>query len=105
METRRQTQDGNGDGIGDGNESSNGYGNGDENGIGNGNENSIGEGEGKAKKRKKPHINCRHQVGNGGDLGGKRYERREDRVGSVAANPDNLENKKEAGGSHKVPRT
>ena len=36
--------------------------------------------------------------GNGGDLGGKRKTRRQERVGSVAANPDNLENRKEARG-------
>ena len=37
-------------------------------------------------------------MGNGGDLGGKRKKRRKERVGPVAANPDNLENNKEAGG-------
>ena len=31
-------------------------------------------------------------------LGGKRKERRKERVGSVPANPDNLENSKEAEG-------
>ena len=36
--------------------------------------------------------------GNGGDLGGKRKTRRHERVGSVAANPDDLENSKKAGG-------
>ena len=34
----------------------------------------------------------------GGDLGGKREKCRKERVGPVAANPDNLENNKEAGG-------
>ena len=35
---------------------------------------------------------------NGGDLGGKREKHRNERVGSVAANPDNIANKKEARG-------
>ena len=43
-------------------------------------------------------------MGNGGDLGGKRKTRRKERVDPVAANPDNLENNKEAGGEHKVLR-
>ena len=37
-------------------------------------------------------------MGNGGDLDGKRIKRRKERVGTVASNPDNLENSKEAGG-------
>ena len=37
-------------------------------------------------------------MGNGGDLGGKREKCRKERVGPVAANPDNLESNKEAGG-------
>ena len=41
---------------------------------------------------------------NGGDLGGKRKKCRKERVGPVAANPDNLESNKEAGGEHRVPR-
>ena len=36
-------------------------------------------------------------MGNGGDLNGKRKKRRQERVGSVAADPDNLENSKKAG--------
>ena len=32
----------------------------------------IGEGGGEAKKRKKPQSSRRHDLGNGGDLGGKR---------------------------------
>ena len=75
-----------------------------------------------AKKRKKPHKTCRRHVvshvqcngcqpekklnyktcrrhvGKGGDLSGKRKKRRKERVGLVAANLDNLEDKKEAGG-------
>ena len=58
----------------------------------------IGEGGGEAKKRKKPHKNCRRYVENGGDLGGKRKRRRKERVGPVAANADNLENNKGAWG-------
>ena len=37
-------------------------------------------------------------AGNGVDLGEKRKKCRKERVGSVAANPDNLESNKEAGG-------
>ena len=94
----------NGDGSGDGNESNSGDGNGDEDGNGNGNEDRIGEGEGEAKKRKKPHMTGRCHVGNEGDLGAERgKKRREERVGPVASNSDNLENNKEAGaGEHKV---
>ena len=78
--TRGQRQDGNGDEY--------------EDGIGEG----EGEGEGEAKKSKKPQNTCRRHVGNGGDLGGKRKIRRKERVGPVAANSDNLDNSKKAGG-------
>ena len=54
------------------------------------------------KKRKKPQNSCRRHVGNGGDLGGKRKKCRKERVGPVAANPDNLESNKEAGGVAQV---
>ena len=50
------------------------------------------------KKRKKPQNSCRRRAGNGGDTGGKRITCRKERVGSVAANPDNPESKKETGG-------
>ena len=83
VETLGRTQDGNVDGSGDGNESSSR--------DGNGNEDRIGEGGGEAKKRKKPHNSCRRHVGNGGDLDGKRKNHRKERVGPVAANPDNCE--------------
>ena len=102
VETRGRTQDRNGGESGDGNESSGGDGNEDEDededGNGNGNEDKIGEGGGEAKKCKKPHKSCRRHVGNGGDLGGKREKHRKERFGQVAANPDNLENNKKAGG-------
>ena len=74
-----------------------GDGNGDDD-DGNGDENRIGEGGREAKKRKKPQSSCRRRAGNGGDTGGKRKKCRKERVGSVAANPDNLESNKEAGG-------
>ena len=89
--TRRRTPDGNGDGS----EDSSGDGDGDND---NGNENRIGEGGREAKKRKKPQNSCRRRAGNEGDTGGKRKKYRKERVGSVAANPDNLESNKEAGG-------
>ena len=49
-------------------------------------------------KRKKPHNTCRRHVRKGGDLSAKRGKCRQERIGPVAANPDNLENDKEAGG-------
>ena len=62
------------------------------------NEKRIGEDGREAKKRKKPQNSCRRRAGNGGDTGGKRKKCGKERVGSVAANPDNLESNKEAGG-------
>ena len=103
VEARRRTPDGNGDGNGNGSEDSSGDGNGDED-NGNGNEDRTREGEREAKKRKKPQNSCIRHVGNGGDLGGKRRKCRTERVGPVAANPDDLESNKEAGGEHKVLR-
>ena len=103
VRTRRRTLDGNGDGDGDGSEDSSGDGNGDDD-NGNGNENRIGESGREAKKRKKPQISCRRHAGNGGDTGGKRKKCRKERVGSVAANPDNLESNKEAGGGAQGPQ-
>ena len=97
METLRRTSDGTGDGNGDGSEDSSGDGNGDKD-NGNGNEDRIGKCGREAKKRKKPQNSCRRQVGNGGDLGGKRKTCRKGRVGPVAANPDNLESNRETDG-------
>ena len=90
VETCRRTPDGNGDGNGDGSEDSSGDGNGDED--------MIGEGGREAKKHKKLQHSCRRHVENGADLGGKREKCRKERVGSVAANPNNPESNKEAGG-------
>ena len=86
VETRGRTEDGNGDGT----EKSSGDGNGDED--------RIREGGRESKKRKKPHKSCGRHVGNGGDLSEKRQKRRQKMIDSVAANRDNLENSKEAGG-------
>ena len=86
----KRTQNRNGNGSRDGNESSSGDRNGDRN------EDGIGEGKGEAKKRKKRHKSCRRDVGNGGDLGATRKKRRQDNVGAVATDPDNLKNSKEA---------
>ena len=99
--TRRRTPDGNGDGNGDRSEDCSRDGNGDDD---NGDENRIGESGREAKKRKKPQNSCRCRARNGGDMGGKRKKCRKERIGSVAANPDNLESNKEAGGEHKVLR-
>ena len=80
------------------NDSSSGNGSGDEDGNGDGNEDRIGEGGGEAEKRKKTHRGYIRDVGNGGDLGGKRKKKhRHEKVSSVAADSDNLENIKEAG--------
>ena len=87
MEVNEGVQDGNGDGSGDGD--------GDN---GNGNEDRIGKGRKEAKSRKKPQNSCKCRAGNRGDTGGKRKKCGKERVGSVAANPDNLESSKEAGG-------
>ena len=93
--TRRRTPDGNGDGNGDISEDCSGDGNGDGD---NGNEKRIGEGGREAKKRKRPQNRRRRRAGNGGDMGGKRKKCRKERVGSVAANPDNLGSNNEAWG-------
>ena len=95
--TRRRTPDGNGDRDRDRREDSSGDGNGDDD-DGNGKENRIVEGGREAKKRKKPQNSCRTRAGNRGDTCGKRKKCRKERVGPVAANPDNLESNKEAGG-------
>ena len=97
METRRRTPEGNGGGNGDGSKDGSGDWNADED-NGNGNEYRIGEGGREAKKSKKPQNSCRRHVGNRGDLGGKKKTYRKERVGPVAANPDNLESNKEEGG-------
>ena len=98
VETRGETKDGNGDGRGDRNESSSGDGNGGKYENGNGNEDRIGRAE---ERRRSARNRTRVVVdGNGGDLGGKRKTRRQERVGSV--NPEDLENSKKA--EHKVPR-
>ena len=74
-----------------------GDGNGDDE-NGNMNENRIGEGGRQAKKRKKTQNSGKRRAGNGGDTGANRKKCRKERVGSVAANPDNRESTKEAGG-------
>ena len=101
VETRSRTPDGNGYGNGDGNEDCSGDGNGDDD---NGIEKRIGEGGREAKQRKKPKNSCRRRTGNEGDMGGKRKKCRKERVGSVAANPDNLGSNKEAGGRAQGPQ-
>ena len=57
-------------------------------------------GSGRAEERRRSARNrtsCRHGMGNGGDLGKKREKCRQESVGSVAANPDNLEHSKKPG--------
>ena len=66
----------------------------------------IGEGGGEAKKRKKPQEIDRRDVENGGDLGGKRKECRQESIGSLDVDPEVLESRKERrqGGKHKLFR-
>ena len=104
METRGRAEDRNGAGSGDGNERISGDGNGDEDGNRNGNEDRIGKGGEEAKKCKNSHASCRRHVANGGDLGGKRKNVETKGPGPVAANLDNLENNKEAGGGAPATR-
>ena len=85
-----------------GNKSNSEYGDGDEYKHGDGNADGIWEGRGEAQNRKKSHQRCRRHVGNGRYLGGKRKQRRQEGVGSVATNPDNLDNRKEARGEAEV---
>ena len=94
--TRRRTQDGNGDGNGDRSEGCNGDGNRDDD---NGNENRIGEGgrEAKSARNRKIAVDAARETGETW-MGGKRKKYRKERVGSVAAKPDNLGSNKEAGG-------
>ena len=62
-----------------------------------------------SQRRRKNARNCKIVVNamweTGETFGGKRKKCRKERVGPVAANPDNLESNKEAGGEHKVLRT
>ena len=54
----------------------------------------IREDGGEAKRLNNPHKSCRRDVGNGG---GNMKKCRQESVGSVAADPDNLDNSMEAG--------
>ena len=83
-----------------GNESSSGDGNG--NGTGTGTMTGSGRGRGgEGKKRKKPHIGRQPWCGKRARLcwveREKKRSQQEESSGSVAADPDNLENRKEAG--------
>ena len=49
------------------------------------------------KKRKKHQESYRRDVGNGGDLGGRRRKLRKESIGQVDVNPEDLENRKKAG--------
>ena len=91
VETRGRTQHGNGDRSGAENESSSRDGKGCEDWD------SIGKSGGGAKKRDKPYKSRRRNVGNGRDLNEEIKKRRQERVGSVAVESDNLENTKKAG--------
>ena len=56
----------------------------------------TGEGGGGAKKHMKPEKSYRRDVGNGGNLGGRRKIRRQESPGSVDVDQGYLENCKEA---------
>ena len=93
--TRRRTPDGNGNGDGDGSEDCSGDGNGDD-------DNGTRTGLGRAEGRQKSARNRKMVVDAVRETGEIRVERekkcRNERVGSVAANPDTLGSNKEAGG-------
>ena len=95
--SRRRTPDGNRDGNGNRSEDSGGDGNGDDD-NGNGNENKIGEGgrEAKSARNRKIVVDAVRETEE--TRMEKEIKCRKERVGSVAANPDNLESSKEAGG-------
>ena len=59
---------------------------------GDGGEGQDREGWRRGKKCQNPHKSCRHNVENGGGLGGKRKNVTRKSVGSVAADSDNLGN-------------
>ena len=103
VETRGRTQDGNRDESGNGKESSSGDGNGDEDGTGTG----TRTGPGRTGERRRSARNRTRGVDAVWETGETRLEkekRRQTRVGSVAANLDNQENRKEAGrGSTRYP--
>ena len=50
------------------------------------------------ERGRRPRNRCKCDLGHGGDLGGKRKNVNKKTVGSVAANPDYVENSKEARG-------
>ena len=52
----------------------------------------IGEGRGGAKERDKPQKSCRRDVEDKGHLGGKREIRRQESIGSVDVDPEDLDN-------------
>ena len=56
----------------------------------------IEEGGREAKKRKKPQRSYRRDVENGGDSDRRRKKRRQESLDSVAADLDNLENRRKA---------
>ena len=61
------------------------------------------EGRRKSARNRKIVVDAVRETGET-RVGGKRKKCRKERVGSVAANPDNLESNKEAEGEHKVLR-
>ena len=101
---RTHTQSGSGDGAGTGagcrpvDEHRIGTGAGTETRTVAGMETRTGSGGRRSgEKRKKPNMSCRRDAVNGGDLGGKRKKRRQERASSVVADPDNLDNCKGGG--------
>ena len=105
VETSRRTQDGNEDGSADRNESKSGDRNGTRMGAGKGTR--IGSRRVQERRRSGRNrtrvVDVMWETGETW-VGEKRGKRRKERVGPVAANPDDLENNKEAGEEHKVLR-
>ena len=84
VETRGRTNDANEDGSGNENKCSSEDENGTEMGTGTGTRTGFG---GEAKKRKKSHKRCRRDEGNREHVNGKGRKRRQERFGSVTADP------------------
>ena len=66
--------------------------------MGTGTRTGSGRAEERRKSAKKPYKSCRRRDVETGETWVDRKQRRQEKAGSIAANPDNLENRKEAGG-------
>ena len=97
VETRGRTQDGNGDGNRDGSENSSGDGN--EDADGSGNEDTMRRVEEERRKSTRNRTRVVDAMWETGETWVERGKNVENKgFGPIAANPDNLENKKDVGG-------